>query len=100
MNNLDNVINLYISFCDNKGKWIANNRVGDPMFKGKTSTELCSGQAEFNKIYPQDISRTFLDGQLNIVVYAKPLAVIYDHTSSRASQKCFVNPEMIEPLFI
>lgn len=84
MNNLGNVINLYLSFCDNKGKWIAKNRVGDPMLKGKTSTELCSGQAEFNKIYPQDISRTFLDGQLNVVVYAKPLAVVYNPSCSQA----------------
>ena len=42
--NIDNVINLYLSFCDKNGKWIINNRVGDPMLKGKSSTELCSGE--------------------------------------------------------
>ncbi len=73
---LDNVINLYLSLCDNNGKWITNNRVGDAMLKGKISTELYFGETGFNKIYPQDISRTFLDGQVNLVVYAKSINLI------------------------
>ena len=65
-----------------------------------TSTELCSGESEFNKIYPQDISRTFLNGQLNIVVYAKTLEVVYDSTKPKNKEKVFVDPEFIEPLII
>lgn len=70
------------------------------MIKGKTSIELCSGETEFNKIYPQDITRTYLDGKLNIVVYPKPLAVVYSHCQSQSVDKCFIDPELIEPLVI
>jgi len=65
------------------------------MIKGKTSTELCSGETEFNKIYPQDISRTFLNGHLNIVIYAKSNPVIYNPSHLKTSKKRFINPEFI-----
>ena len=100
IDNSDNAFNLYLSLCDGSGKWVINNRVGDAMLKGRTSTELFSGESEFNKIYPQDISRTFLNGQLNIVVYAKSLAVVYDSTIPKNKDKVFVDPEFIEPLII
>lgn len=69
------------------------------MLKGRTSTELCSGEAEFNKVYPQDISKTFLNGQLNVVVYAKSYAVVYDPTTKN-QDKVFVDPDFIEPLVL
>jgi hypothetical protein len=47
------------------------------MIKGKTSVEMYHGTAEFNKIYTQDISKTFLNGKVNILVYSKPSILIY-----------------------
>jgi len=40
------------------------------------------GEAEFNKIYTKDISRTFPNGRVNIVIYAKPSMLIYDGLTS------------------
>lgn len=48
------------------------------MLKGKTEVELYHGEAEFNKIYAKDISRTFPNGRLNFVVYTKPSMLIYN----------------------
>lgn len=75
---LANIVNLCLALADDNGNWVALNRVGDPMLKGKTEVELYHGQAEFNKIYTKDISRTFPNGRLNIIVYAKPSMLIYD----------------------
>ncbi len=34
--NLANVLNLCFALADDNGNWISQNRVGDPMLKGKT----------------------------------------------------------------
>lgn len=72
-----NILNLFFGLADDYGNWVSLNRVGDPMLKGKTEVELYHGEAEFNKIYTKDISRTFPNGRLNIVVYTKPSILIY-----------------------
>lgn len=79
---LANIINLCFALADDNGNWINSNRVGDPMLKGKTEVELYQGEAEFNKIYTKDISRTFPNGRVNIVIYAKPSALIYGGLTS------------------
>lgn len=65
------------------------------MIKGKTSMELCSGESEFNKIYPQDISKTHPGGKLNIVIYPKPLAVVYRPGHEQSSDTGFIDAELI-----
>ena len=79
---LANIINLCFVLANDNGNWIYSNRVGDPILKGKTEVELYHGEAEFNKIYTKDISRTFPNGTVNIVIYAKPSALIYDGLTS------------------
>ena len=96
--NIANVLNLCLGLADDNGNWITMNRVSDPMLKGKTEVELYHGEAEFNKIYTKDISRTFPNGRVNIVIYAKPSILIYDGLTSDYEEH--VHAETIEPLVI
>lgn len=57
------------------------------MLKGKTEVELYHGEAEFNKIYAKDISRTFTNGRLNFVVYAKPSMLIYNGVANGIEER-------------
>lgn len=56
------------------------------------------GEAEFNKIYTKDISRTFPNGRVNIVIYAKPSMLIYDGLTSEYEEH--VDQYCVEPLVI
>lgn len=87
-----------MSLADDNGNWINVNRVSDPMLKGRTEVELYHGEAMFNKIYTKDISRTFPNGRVNIVVYAKPSILIYDGLTSEYEEHA--EEESIEPLVI
>ena len=95
---LANAINLCLGLIDDNGNWINLNRVNDPMLKGKTEVGLYHGEAEFNKIYTKDISRTFPNGRVNIVVYAKPSMLVYDGLTSEYEQH--IDEERVEPLVI
>lgn len=44
--------------------------------KGKTEVELYKGEAWFEKIYARDVSRAYPDGKVNLVIYAKPSAIL------------------------
>jgi len=92
------MVNLCLALADDNGNWVSLNRVGDPMLKGKTEVELYHGSAEFNKIYTRDISRTFPNGRLNLIVYAKPSMLIYDGLTTEFEEH--VDEGMIEPLVI
>ena len=68
------------------------------MLKGKTQVQLYRGEADFNKIYTKDISRTYSNGKLSIVVYARPSSLVYDGRKSDFQE--FVDANSIEPLMI
>lgn len=96
--NSANVMNLCFALADDNGNWINVNRVGDPMLKGKTEVELYHGEAEFNKIYTKDISRTFPNGRVNIVIYPKPSVLIYHGLTSEYEEH--IDELSVEPLII
>lgn len=50
--------------------------------KGKTEVELYKGEAWFEKIYARDVSRAYPDGKVNLVIYAKPSAILYSGSNS------------------
>lgn len=50
--------------------------------KGKTEVELYKGEASFEKIYARDVSRAYPDGKVNLVIYAKPSAILYSGSNS------------------
>ena len=56
------------------------------------------GYAEFNKIYTKDISRTYPNGNVNIVIYAKPSSLIYDGITSEYEEH--IDEVSIEPLIL
>lgn len=50
--------------------------------KGKLEADLYHGMGEFVKLSPRDVSRSFTDKKVNIVVYAKPSILKYSGESS------------------
>ena len=56
---LGNLLNLYIGVFDNLGEWVTENRVNQPILRGKTEVQLFNGEAIFNKIYFREISSLF-----------------------------------------
>ena len=84
------MINLCFAVCDSNGEWIHENKNGENFIKGKTEVELFKGEASFEKLYARDVSRIYPDGKINLVVYAKPSALLYSQSSSFES---FANPE-------
>ena len=71
------MVNLFLAICTKEGEWILENTEGQKFIKGKTEVELSKGHAEFEKIYPRDVSKNYPDGKVCLVVYAKPSSLIY-----------------------
>ena len=65
--------------------------------KGKTEVELYKGEASFVKIYARDVSRSYQDGKVNLVVYPKPSTLVY---SNNGSFEVSVDSKEIEPLIL
>ena len=65
--------------------------------KGKTEVELYKGEASFVKLYARDVSRVYLDGKINLVIYSKPSTLLYAGSNS---YEVVINSEDIEPLII
>lgn len=65
--------------------------------KGKTEVELYNGEASFLKLYARDVSRSYRDGKVNIVIYPKPSTLVY---SSSGSVESYVDSNQIEPLLL
>lgn len=65
--------------------------------KGKTEVELYKGEASFVKLYARDVSRSYHNGKVSLVIYAKPSTLLY---SGSSSYEIHVEPTEIEPLVI
>ena len=94
---LGNLLNLYIGVFDNLGEWVTENRVNQPILRGKTEVQLFNGEAIFNKIYFREISSLFEGETLNLVVYARASSIEYE-TIDILSEKVQWNE--VQPLFI
>ena len=94
---LGNLVNLCFAVCTENGEWIHENRVGEAFMKGKTEVELYKGEASFVKLYARDVSRSYVNGKVNLVVYAKPSTLLYSNSNS---YEINANPNDIEPLII
>jgi hypothetical protein len=66
--------------------------------KGKTEVEMYHGESSFLKVYPRDVSRSYLDGKVNFVIYSKPSMLKFSTNAS--SLESVVNSSLIEPLLI
>lgn len=66
--------------------------------KGKTEVELYHGEGSFLKIYPREVSRPYVDGRLNFLVYAKPSVLRF--TSNNSSVESEVDSSLIAPLLL
>ena len=59
--------------------------------------ELYNGEASFAKIYARDVSRSYQDGKVNLVVYPKPSTLVY---SNLGSFEISIDSKDIEPLIL
>ena len=66
--------------------------------KGKTEVEMYHGDGSFLKIYPREVSRHYIEGKLNFVIYAKPSVLQFSNNSSSLERE--VNSSLIEPLLL
>lgn len=74
---IGNLLTLCFSMCTSEGDWILENRVGDPLIKGKTEKDLYRGEAQFEKLYAREVSRIYPGGKVNIVIYPKQSSIRY-----------------------
>lgn len=95
--NNGNLINICLSVCDSNGEWIHEAKEGGAFLKGKLEADLYHGMGEFVKLSPRDVSRSFTDKKVNIVVYAKPSILKY---SGESSIERIVDFKLIEPLVV
>jgi hypothetical protein len=90
-------MNISVGLCDKQGEWIHETKDGAPFIKGKVETELCHGEGEFLKLAPRDVSRSFEDKVVNLVVYCKPSLLRYSGESSLEESIDF---QSVEPLIV
>jgi hypothetical protein len=87
-----------LGVCDSNGNWVTENKAGENFMKGKTEVELYHGEGTFPKIYPREVSRSYPDGKLSFVVYAKPSVLKF--TSNNSSLEKEIDSSLIEPLLL
>lgn len=66
--------------------------------KGKMEIELYHGAGSFLKIYPRDISRQYLEGKINFIIYARPSVLKFQDNNSTLEKD--VDCSRIEPLIL
>lgn len=96
--NSGNPIKVNLGVCDNKGNWITKCSEGVDFMKGNCEIEIHHGVGEFRKIYPRDISRGFVDHQVNFVIYPQPSTIQY--MDSMNQWETYVDPMDVQPLLI
>jgi len=84
------LIALCFAVCTTDAEWIHENRIGEPLLKGKTEIEFYKGEANFEKIYAREVSRIYPQGKVTIVIYPKPLSLKY---STQGPNEEFVSCE-------
>jgi hypothetical protein len=95
---LANIVHLCLGVCNSNGEWITENRGGEPFMKGKTEVEMYHGEGSFLKVYPRDVSRSYLEGKVNFIIYSKPSMLKF--SSNVSSLESVVNSSLIEPMLI
>ena len=53
---------------------------------GKTETELYHGEGSFVRVFPRDVSRTFPNGKVCLVIYAKPSSLRFSSNAITLEQ--------------
>jgi len=66
--------------------------------KGKTEVEMYHGEASFLKIYSREVSRSYVDGKLNFVIYSKPSLLKFSNNSSLVEK--VIDSRLIQPLIL
>lgn len=91
-------MNLCVAACRCSGEWIPTAETGEYFIQGKTEADLYHAEAQFQKIYPRDVSRYFENGKLSIVIYPKPSLIRFANSASALERH--VRTEDIEPCLI
>jgi len=50
--------------------------------KGKMEAELYHGEGAFQKVFPRDVSRHYVEGKLNYVIYPKSSLLKFSNNSN------------------
>ncbi|MCB0368409.1 MAG: hypothetical protein KDD45_02965 [Bdellovibrionales bacterium] len=92
-----NIVNVCLGVCDDNGEWIHETKEGVSFVKGKIEAELYHGSTSFVKMACRDVSRSFVNKTVNLVVYPKPTVLKY---SGESSIEEYIDYSLIEPLII
>lgn len=74
-----NLLNLCIGVFTNDGEWVSENKVKQPILKGKSEVELYDGNAHFQKMFFREISSYYNGGKLNVAIYVKPSTIQFEN---------------------
>ena len=83
--------------CSECGKWVTSED-GSFFIQGRVEVDLYHGEADFKKVYPVDVSRSFPGGVIGAVIYPKPS--ILKHCNTLKEPQFEVPYEEIEPLVV
>lgn len=79
-------MHLGVAACRTDGQWVPDTENGDSFIQGKTEADLYHGEAGFVKIYPRDVSRSFPNGKIHLIVYPKPSLLKFHSSATNLEQ--------------